>query len=86
MDAARPDDDEQPVVVAVEHRMDLGAPLEDRAELLFGQRQIVEEPAGRDERLDALDPLVADRVGGGARGRQSHRSLPSAAAARTCSA
>ncbi len=85
VDAAGPHHHQEPVVLAVEDRVDLRAPAQDDVDLLAGQGQLVEQPLGRDERLDPLDPPVADRIGR-ARRRQSHRSLPSAAAARTRSA
>ena len=63
MDAAGADDDEQPVVVAVEDRLDLGAVREDGVLALGPQRQVLEDLRRRDQLDDALDPLVPDAVG-----------------------
>ena len=64
MDAARPDDDEQAVVLAVEDRVDLRAAPPDDLGVAVGQDQLVEQRRRRHERLDPLDPLIADVVAG----------------------
>ncbi len=69
--AARPDDHEQAVVLAVEHAVHPQAPAQHHFGLGLGQGQLFEQLVGRDERLDPLDPLVADRVRR-AEGRQRH--------------
>jgi hypothetical protein len=85
VDAARAHDDQQPVVLAVEHRVHALAAVQHDARLLLRQRQLFEQAVRGDKRLDPLDPLVADCVRG-AGGRHSHRIRPSSAAARTRSA
>ncbi len=60
--AAGPHDHQQPVVVGVQHRLDLLAPAHDLVRQLVGERQLVEDALRRDERDDPLDALVADVV------------------------
>ena len=62
MDAARTDDHEQPVVLAVEDRLDLGSVAEHRVLALGAEREVLEDLGGRDQLDDPLDPLVADAV------------------------
>jgi hypothetical protein len=63
VDAAGPDDDEQAVVLAVEHRFDLGAMGEDGVLSLLPERQVLENLRRRDQLDDALDPLVPNTIG-----------------------
>ena len=44
VDAARPDDDQQAVVIAVEHRVHLRAAAQQHVDVLLGQRQLLEQP------------------------------------------
>jgi hypothetical protein len=63
VDAAGSDDDEQAVVLAVEHRLDLGAMGEDGVLSLLSERQVLEYLRRRDQLDDALDPLVPNAIG-----------------------
>ena len=62
VDAARAGDDEQAIVVAVEHRGDLVAAADHRRGALLGERELVEERRRREELDDPLDAPIADRV------------------------
>ena len=62
VDAARPDDHQQAVVVAVEDRVRLGAPAQQHLTHSPLQRQLLEQRLRRDQRHEPLDPLVADGV------------------------
>ncbi len=62
MDAARADDDEQPIVAAVEDVADFAAAAHDRALALLAERQVADQRLRRDQLHDPLDPLVADPV------------------------
>jgi hypothetical protein len=63
VDAARPDDHEQPVVLAAQDVDDLRAAAEHGRGLLARQRQVGEDLGRRLERHDALDPLVPNSFG-----------------------
>ncbi len=68
VDAARPDDDEQAVVGALQDRVGVGAPLHDDLGELGAQRQALDQAGGRRQRRDPLDAAVADarcELGGG---------------------
>src|SRR5829696_146928 len=62
VDAARTDDDQEPVVLAVEDRLHLGAMAKHRVLPLPPQRLILQDLGGRDQLDDALDALVSDAV------------------------
>ena len=55
-----PDDDEQAVVGAVEHRADLVAAAQHHLGLLVGQRQLLEQLRRGDDRHGPLDAQVAN--------------------------
>ena len=60
--AAGTDDHHQAVVLAVQHGVRVGAAAQQHFDALIVQRQLVEELLRRDQRDEALDPLIADRV------------------------
>ncbi len=60
--AARADHDEQAIVLAVQHGLDLGAMTEHRVLSLRPQWQVLENLGRRHQLDDPLDPLVADAV------------------------
>ena len=62
VDAAGADDHEQAVVIAVEDAGDRRAALEHGVLLLGGERQLLEDLRGRDQRHDLLDAAVANAV------------------------
>ena len=62
VDAARPDDDHQPVVGAAQHVDDFGSPAHHGLLALLAQRQLLEQRRGRRQLDDPVDPLVADAV------------------------
>ena len=70
--AARADDHQQPVVVAVEHRVHLLAAGQHDLRAVVGERQLGEQLRRRDELLEPLDPLIANRLAA-LRGRGRHR-------------
>jgi hypothetical protein len=62
MDAAGPDDDKQPIIVAVQDRLDL-ASMSQHGVLSVGAEGQVPEDLRRRDKLDhTLDPPVADAV------------------------
>jgi hypothetical protein len=70
--------------------VDLGAPAHDDIGLGLAERELVEQGLRSGERLDPLDPLVANVVGcfevlDSRRSYQTSVLLAIAAAARTCS-
>jgi hypothetical protein len=62
VDAAGPHDDEQPIVAAVEDRLDLTSMGEDRVLTVGSERQVLEDLRRRDQLDDALDPPVSNTV------------------------
>ncbi len=60
--AARADDHDQAIVVAVQHRLDLLAPAHDLVGQLVGERQLLEDRLRRDQRDHPLDALVANVI------------------------
>jgi hypothetical protein len=62
VDAAGADDDHQPVIVAIEHGVRAGTPVEQRGYALVIQRQLVEELLWGDQRDETLDSLIADGI------------------------
>ncbi len=62
VDAARADDHHQPVVVSVEHGVGCVTAVQQYLDALVVKRQLVEQLLRRDQRDEALDPLVADGV------------------------
>ena len=62
VDAARAGDDEQAIVVAVEHRGDLLAAADHRRGALLAERELVEECRRREELDDPLDAAIPNRV------------------------
>ena len=72
VDAARADDDHQPVVGAAEDVDDFAAPLHDSLLALLAQRQLGEQRRRRRQLDDPLDPLVADPIAGALFGPDHH--------------
>src|SRR5262245_22358670 len=62
MHAAGTDDDEKPIISAVEDRGDLVAVPEDRVLTFTGQRQVLKDLRGRDQLDHPLDALVPNAV------------------------
>ena len=62
VDAAGTDDDHQPVIVAVEHGVGSGAAVQQHLDAIIVQRELVEQLLRCDQRYEALDPLIADRI------------------------
>jgi hypothetical protein len=68
--AAGADHHQQPIVVAVEHRADLGPAAQHHLGLVVGQRQLLEQVRRRRHRHGALDAQVANllEIAGGGHG------------------
>ena len=86
VDRTGPDDREQPIVVAAEARARAGARARDRLRRASGDRQLLDEDGGRDQRAEACDAKIVGRVEhAGGPGRpasaigRAHRSPPAAA-------
>ena len=85
--AARADNRQQAIVQAVKDGMDLRPPLQDHPRLVLPERQLLQQRERRAQRLDSLDPLVAELIGSRDANRQattpigSVRVLPATTAA-----
>ena len=75
VDAAGADDHHQPVVLAVQHGVRSGAAAQQHLDALVVQRQLVEQLLRGDQRHEALDPLIADRVALVGADHGHHRSV-----------
>ena len=86
VDRARADDDEEPVVAAVQDVHDLAPTARDGLRAAVAERQLLEQDRRRDERAETRDPEIARALGHGAESttRGAGRRAPARERTRSC--